>query len=169
MDSTVCARCADRGTACCTIAPGEEAVCFPLSPWEIERIAPHAPDIAWHVAEPNSLELHAMLQRLFPMEAAGLIEAFPLGRDHERLATDARGRCVLLDSFGCLLPVEARPLHCSLFPFWMKGREIMILDADCLAIGEARGPAMLFRSLAMDPDRVRSLFASLRVSLGLAA
>lgn len=169
MNDHVCARCAVCGPACCLVEPGREHLCFPLSPAEIERIAPHAPAIAWHVSETTSPELLDVLQSLFPAEAAMIAAIFPAGGAHERLATDPSGRCLLLSDSGCVLPVHARPRHCALYPFWMRGQSLMLLDSECLAIREARGTAMILRSLGMTPARVRELFAGLRASLGLAA
>ena len=169
MNDHVCARCAVCGPACCIVPPEREHLCFPLTSADIARIAPHAPAIPWHVSEPNNPGLLHTLTSLFAEDAAYIRAMFPPHGEHQRLATDERGRCLLLSDSGCVLPVAARPLHCLLYPFWMRGQSIMLMDTDCLALDEARGTAMLMRSLGMTPAMVRELYADLRASLGLAA
>jgi len=59
-----------------------------------------------------------------------------------------RGHCALLEpGVGCMLPEEAKPVACRLYPFdFDLAGEITLVDAPhCLALDEAEGPAHLLR------------------------
>ena len=164
----VCARCAERSGTCCSLDPGQEEFCFPLS--AVERAAMEAAGARpeHFDSEQNSAPFVDNLLRLFPGEEAGLRDLFPAGGRHDRLALTATGACRLLGLQGCVLPRQARPLYCRLFPFWVRGGRQMYFEfAQCQALVEGRGAAGLMRRLDMTGEGVRHLYTELRRAWGL--
>ena len=152
---------------CCVLKPGEEKVCFPLFPEEVERISKHLGHRRWLAREPNLPEFIQVMKRMFPLDQNALDGLFPPEADHHRLGTDSRGRCVFLEDTGCSLPRGVRPYHCRIFPLWMRGRRLMVLDAQCLARQEAGSLEELLESLGTSGPQVRRLFKRMRRAWGL--
>lgn len=163
----VCARCAALSGSCCTLVPGQEDLCFPLSDMEMDRIRDIAGARGWFVQEPNSASFVHHLDRLFPGEEELVRALFPPRRHHFRLATSPGGRCALLGEKGCVLPVEARPYYCRLFPVWLSGDKLFVLAGQCLAVKEATGTARLLESVNLSRPAARDLHARLRLAWGL--
>ncbi|MBI5523061.1 MAG: YkgJ family cysteine cluster protein [Desulfarculus sp.] len=159
----VCARC----RRCCTLAPGEEGLVFPLSQEDVARLDQAHGHARWREQSPNSSELLDMLAKLFPRSPAGLARAFPPGDSHWRLAVRADGRCFFLGGQGCQLTAEQRPAHCRLFPVWRLGNHILPLRVECLAIAEAKDMRGLMKSLDLDVALVKELFARIQRAWGL--
>ena len=169
-DPFVCARCGARGPTCCELTPGTEEVCFPVSDYERERIQECVPDLGGFALQPNTALFIENLLRLFPDQRRTIRDVFPPGGMHYRLEVDKKGRCVFLGEQGCMIPQEARPLYCRLFPFWTaENGQITILEIDrCLAQQENKSPGKLFSAFATSQSKVRSLHSELRIAWGFA-
>jgi len=163
----VCARCAAGRPGCCVLKPGEEKIVFPLFPEEVERISAYLGHRRWLAQEPNRPEFVQVMKRMFPLDQAAVEALFPPGGGHYRLGTDSGGRCVFLEDEGCCLPREIRPYHCRIFPLWMRGRRLMVLEAECLARREAKTLEELLQSLGTSGPEVRELFRRMRRAWGL--
>ena len=167
-EADACRRCAESSGTCCTLSPGEEEYCFPLSGRE-------RADMEAAGAEPDSFSPQANTQafldnicRLFPGEVAKIQALFPAGGSHDRLAVSPDGACLLLGPNGCSLPRAARPLYCRLFPFWVRtGRQMYFEFKDCQALRESRGGAGLLKRLGMTEQGVFDLYHRLREAWGL--
>lgn len=168
QDAYVCARCAAAGPTCCRLAPGQEDLCFPVSEMERQRIVEFGPRRGGLTGAPNSKSFLDNLLRLFPADRAALAGRFPPHGDHLRLATLADGACVFLGQEGCLLPREARPYYCRLFPFWISAGAVTAFVAKgCLACSEGRTVADMLELLEMNPGKVRELHGRMRLAWGL--
>jgi Fe-S-cluster containining protein len=168
-DPAICARCAEKGPTCCRLEPGQEEFCFPLSAIERDRILDCSQN--WKGAfaqEPNSREFVDNLRSLFPADRRAIREIFPLTKYHIRLATRNDGSCRLLGKSGCMLPVEARPYYCRLFPLWVVNERITIFDYNrCEARNETDDATEMLRLLGMTRARVFELHGRLRLAWGL--
>lgn len=165
---TVCARCAKRCGTCCTLIPGQEEFCFPLSPRERAAMEAAGAEGACFARQANTPDFLSSVSRLFPGEEAAIAALFPPEGAHDRLAIDAQGACRLLGPKGCVLPRAARPLYCRLFPFWIRaGRELFFEFEDCEAQREAGGGASLKLRLGMNRDEIRQTYQELRTAWGL--
>lgn len=165
--SLVCARCAEIQTSCCEINPGEDGLLFPLFPEEVERICKYTGREDWVVNEPNVDRFAAVMKRAFPHDAAAVEAIFASTENHQRLGLTKDGVCVFIGEKGCTLPRNVRPYHCRLFPLWMRGKRIMVLEAVCLARREAKSLDQLLESIRTDRAEIRETFRLLRKSWGL--
>lgn len=163
----VCARCAAQGRGCCVITPAQDELAFPVFEEERARISDHVGHDRGFFRSPNTQGFWTMLETLFPGEEAVLRERFPEWSAHFRLATDEDGTCAFLGRGGCTLPAEVRPAHCRLFPAWVLHGSLVFTAGPCLAKEEARGVAMLLRSVNITPALARELYQRLRRYLGL--
>jgi Fe-S-cluster containining protein len=164
----VCARCAAAGPTCCRLEPGQEEHCFPVSEIESHRILEADAGTGAFASEPNTTAFKANLRKLFPGIGQVVDALFPLNKHHLRLATDASGACKLLGPAGCVLPREARPYYCRLFPFWVLGGRLHVFEAaSCLVRREHRGQAGLLAALSTTESEVRRLHGRLRMAWGL--
>ncbi len=167
-DPAVCKRCALAGPTCCILTPGQEEFCFPLAVAEKDRIQELAPDQGGFALEPNSKAFVDMLLRLFPDERELVRSLFPENKFHFRLAVDKEGKCRFLGQNGCVVPLEARPYYCRLFPFWMVGDQVTVFDmAACLARKEGVHRNGIMDLLGASPAQVRDLMGRLRLVWGL--
>jgi len=169
LPTSVCARCARQGGACCRLDPGGGGVCFPVSAMEWDRIL----DVVGgtrgaFVQEPNSPPFLDAMRRLFPGEGRVVAALFPAHQFHLRLATTSHGDCVFLGPQGCSLPREARPYYCRLFPLWMQGDRLTLLHTPrCLALREGGVAEEVLGVLHMRERDVRTLHGRLRLAWGL--
>lgn len=167
-DAEVCARCARGSGTCCTLSPGQEEFCFPLS--AAERAAMEAAGAGpecFHRQE-NTPGFVDNLCRLFPGEDEALRALFPPGESHDRLGLTDTLACRLLGPGGCALSREARPYYCRLFPFWVRGGAVLYFDfQQCLAVRERRGSGQMYTALGMGEGDARELYACLRQAWGL--
>jgi Fe-S-cluster containining protein len=168
-DPHVCARCAHIGDTCCRLSPGEEALCFPLSEAEKNRILDCAEGVRGvFVVEPNSGAFLGNVKKLFPGEEKLVRAAFPENKFHLRLATDTSGNCLLLSDEGCMLPREARPYYCRLYPFWsVDGKLTLMTSSRCLLQREAPSFKGIMDGLGMQVSTVLELYGRLRLAWGL--
>lgn len=168
-DEPVCARCAAAGPTCCSLTPGQEEVCFPVSEMERARIV-EADGLAvgGFVHQANTEAFLAQMGRLFPRDRKILPRIFPPGGEHLRLAVDRKGDCVFLRADGCRLPRDARPYYCRLFPFWISGGAVTAFAAPgCLVHREGRTVSRMLALLEYSEAGVRELHGRLRLAWGL--
>lgn len=168
-DSDVCARCANASGTCCSLEPGSEEYCFPLSAMERARMEDAGAHSGHFHRQANTTPFVDNLCRMFPGEAETIRSLFPPNGEHDRLAIDAGGACLLLGEQGCLLPRHARPLYCRLFPFWMRADRALFFQFDrCQAQKEAGGGgAGLMLRLGVTNAEVRTMYHELRRAWGL--
>lgn len=163
-----CRRCAEASGTCCTLSPGQEEFCFPLSARERADMEAAGAGPEMFFSQANTPAFVDNLCRLFPGEGALLRALFPAGGFHDRLAVALTGECLLLGPEGCRLPREARPYYCRLFPFWMRGGRQMYFEfKECQALRESRGGAGLLKRLGMTETGVFDLYHRLREAWGL--
>lgn len=170
VDPHVCARCGAEGSTCCKLQPGQEQHCFPMSAEERERMAPYVDGDSAFTLELNTEAFAQGLRCAFPHDKASIDALFPVDGTacHYRLATHPDGACTLLGPEGCILPREARPYYCRLFPFWVCGRKVMIFTSSCcLAQRETKAFARLAEALGMTDAEIRRLHDRLRRAWGL--
>lgn len=167
-DADACARCARSSGTCCTLTPGQEEFCFPLSALERADMEAAGAGPETFCAQENTQAFVDNLCRLFPGEEAALDALFPAGGVHDRLALSPSGACLLLGPEGCRLPREARPYYCRLFPFWIKaGRQLYFEFKECQALRESTRGAGLLKRLGMTETGVFDLYHRLRRAWGL--
>ena len=87
-DPHVCARCAASGPTCCTLTPGQEEFCFPLSEIERHRILEAGAGKGFFAQEANTSAFLDNLRKLFPGEAR--TSAWPPGRTASASSWDPR-------------------------------------------------------------------------------
>lgn len=168
IDAQVCARCAAVSTTCCTLTPGQEDMCFPVSEIERQRIVEFGPTRGGLTGAPNSSAFVDNLLRLFPRDRGHMSALFPPHGEHLRLATHPDGRCTFLGSMGCTLSREVRPYYCRLFPFWVSAGAVTAFEAkDCLAFQEGRFVSGMLPLFALKRSAVRELHGRMRMAWGL--
>lgn len=168
-ENNVCVRCAAASGTCCTLEPGQEEYCFPISAQERAAMERAGAEAGHFFREANTPVFVDNLCRLFHGESLRIRRLFPEGGFHDRVAITPEGACTLLGSQGCLLPRQARPLYCRLYPFWIRdGRELYFEFCRCQAQIEAGGGgASLLRRLSMTSEGVRHTYQELRRAWGL--
>lgn len=166
-DPFVCARCAHQGPTCCEITSGSAEVCFPLSDFERERIEKCAPDNGGFAIQANTAVFIENLYKLFPDERRQVNNLFPVNEVHTRLAITDQGKCGFLGDEGCILAKEIRPFYCRIFPFWVIGKSVSVLESStCLAQLENKTPGGMIRSLCLDLEEIFLLNEQLRKAWG---
>ncbi len=171
LNPEVCARCAQKGPTCCQLAPGQEEFCLPLSEAEINVIMRRLPGVSAEAIfspTPNSAAFMDRLNRMFPAAQTAIGQLFPQNRQHLRLITDDKGRCVFLTDSGCALPRDSRPIFCRLFPFWPANGRFQIFAYDnCLAQKEFSTLEGLMAALGTTPSTLTVLYNQLLHAWGL--
>lgn len=160
----VCIRCAAVGPTCCKTLPANRANCFPLSRAEEERLAPHAArmGVPSFATEENTPDFIRHMHALFPDRREILAAVFPLKGTHMRLSLGEKGECLLLREEGCVLPREARPWYCRLFPLWVRnGFFDYFASASCLLAHEARTLGGVFAALGVSREEAAALYRAL--------
>ncbi len=164
----ICESCASEGSTCCSLAPGTEEHCFPLSRPEWERIVEWCEHIGGFAEGPNSPAFMQNMRALFPGEERELKRLFPGHAWHMRLAVTAKGDCVFLGHEGCRLPREVRPWYCRIFPFWVRNGRVTIFTANsCLAFLQARSAQPALELFGLSEKDILRLYGQLRLSWGL--
>ena len=171
-DPSICAACAAKSHTCCYVSPGNEDQCFPLSQPEQARILPYCSSSLGgkkaFTKSPNSQEFLIAMRSLFPGEQALLDQLFPSGQYHLRMATLKTGYCAFLGEQGCILPRNARPWFCKLFPFWFQHGELTAFAANyCLVAKGAISPAGMLNIMGQEQAVVLEIFNQLRLDWGL--
>ncbi|MHC1790070.1 YkgJ family cysteine cluster protein [Solidesulfovibrio sp.] len=167
--ASVCAACAAAGPTCCSLTPGQEELCFPVSDMERTRIVEQVGlSLGAFTPQANTGAFLANLVRLFPRERAILGRLFPQEGQHLRLSVDAAGNCVFLRADGCCLPRAVRPYYCRLFPFWLSGAAVSAFAAPgCLVHRQGRTVSRMLALLDSTEADVRDLHGRLRLAWGL--
>jgi len=163
-----CQRCAEIGPTCCSLDPGDEDSCFPLSRPEWERIVNWSEDLGAFAESPNSPTFINTLRIFFPGENQKIAGLFPEYAWHMRLAVDQKGACLFLGSAGCKLPREMRPWYCRIFPFWVRKGKVILLNANkCLAFRETRTIRPALALFDTSTEDILQLYGQLRLAWGL--
>ncbi len=168
----ICRECSLATGGCCA-CPDQSEPGFPISPAEVERMAAYA-DLAAPagggadprervvMSAPNNPEFLSALEALLPRHKKAIAALFPAGGAYARPRLTAAGDCVFRGEAGCRLPREARPWYCRIFPLWMRGEAVTLLDfGDCRLCLETRSPVEAMRLLGMTALDVRTLFAAM--------
>ncbi|WP_343039415.1 YkgJ family cysteine cluster protein [Solidesulfovibrio aerotolerans] len=165
----LCGQCAAAGPTCCTLSPGQEELCFPVSDMERTRIVEQVGLVRGaFTPQANSRAFVANLARLFPRDRDTLARLFPDGGQHLRLSVDSAGNCVFLRADGCSLPSPVRPYYCRLFPFWLAGARVTAFASpDCLIHRQGRTVHRMLALLDYSEAGVRELHGRLRLAWGL--
>ena len=167
--SRTCALCAEVSLTCCQLNPGQEEFCFPLSNPEVAVLERQLPSTdGFFVTMPNSPAFLQALTHLFPFSGEILRRRFPRRSSHQRLATDADGRCAFLGGKGCVLSDEHRPLFCRLFPFWIVGEQLYIFEYErCLQIKTAQSLHEVLAAFGTTLETLGDLYDRLCLAWGL--
>jgi Fe-S-cluster containining protein len=163
--TSICAVCAQNGPTCCQLRQEYADLSFPLSRVEKETIAAYErwKEVCFTVQAANSVQLISRLKFLFPDDLDTIKTLFPENGRHERLLTNKLGYCVFLGPMGCLLPGNARPLYCRLFPFWVIGGRVAFFPFDlCQAQKATRSVKKSMMRLEVNTARTLSLYNALR-------
>ncbi len=164
----ICESCASEGATCCSLAPGTEDHCFPLSRPEWERMVEWCEHIGGFAESPNSPAFMQNMRALFPGEEQDLKRLVPGHAWHMRLAVNEKGDCVFLGNEGCRLPREVRPWYCRIFPFWVRNGRVTIFTANsCLAFLQARAVQPALELFGLSEKDILRLYGQLRLSWGL--
>lgn len=153
----VCAACHQRGTGCCFLADQDTENMFGLTKGEIELIQ-KASGLA-----PQDFVVEDLASARFMAQALAIHPVFgqtmPGGR-RLRLRVLDTGHCCFLGEQGCVLPLEARPLYCRLYPFWFTsdGRLMVLGSKTCLAQEGASSWQEVLKRLGENESRLRMLF-----------
>jgi uncharacterized protein len=153
----ICAACLrEKGAVCCEVAPGEKLATLLFA------------DIA-RIEAATGLASHRFAEReeLDPVERLAYETARPIYRGvfagNVRFGLKAKkGACVFLErGRGCVLPSEAKPLACHLYPldFDLAGKVWLVDAPHCLALDRAEGPAHLLRMLGTSKRALAKLRA----------
>ncbi len=172
----ICRECSCADGGCCR-SPTPETPGFPLSPAEVDRLAAYAhlahrppgegtitqiPLERVTMTAPNSPEFLEALEALLPRHKQDIAALFPADGAYRKLRTLPSGDCVFRGEAGCRLPREARPWYCNLFPMWVRGEAVMLMNPDgCRLCRKARSPVTAMRLLEMTAADVRRLFAGM--------
>lgn len=158
---SVCRRCGENGTACCTSPFG--VALAPLLPGEVDRLARRTGLAAQAFTDVRAID---------EVEQQALWADDPvldgLGADGQLVSLKVvDGACVFLAENGCTLGDE-RPLLCRRFPFVRTApRRIEVRPGgDCLACEEADDLPGLLVALGTDRARLRRLDQAIRRALG---
>jgi Fe-S-cluster containining protein len=167
ISPNICTRCAAGGRTCCSIEPGSEEFCFPLSEADMARIAASVGDAtSCFVHAPNTAAFADQLATLLPKYE--IRTAFPPDGHHWRLATTDQGHCVFLGVHGCVLDRSIRPMYCRLFPLWSyHGRLTWFTAEECLANKECTSLAAMLTAMHTDDTEVHALFDAMCSAMGL--
>ena len=143
-------------------------MCFPLSEMERDRILDFSGEKGAFVQEPNSSQFTTNLKRLFPGERSLVERSF-----HPRTSFASghpRGwRLRILGLHGCVLPRDARPYYCHLFPFWVYKRRFTLFTPEhCLAVQEGKGSVQLVEEvMGVSLSELAMHHGKLRLAWGL--
>ena len=170
-DPMVCGLCSHDGDMCCRCKTGEKELLPPLSDLELNKLeaALTREEFQTAVTEAaNTLLFLKQVRRLFIDGRGGDVQrVFPSSGTHRRLSINEDGFCTLLGPEGCVLPREARPFICRLYPFWFTGHQLQVFqNPGCLALNQSRTVSGLCQQLGTSPEELRSLHGKLRQAWG---
>lgn len=152
----VCARCHELQQGCC-FSFNDTSQVFSLLSMEVTRIsqASGMAGGAFTTRDEISPQFRELLLALNPALAATVP-----GNQRTRLKILPNGHCFFLTEHGCLLPVEARPYYCRIYPFWITtgGRLFVLMNANCLAQKKAPTWQHVLEKMEMDEEKLRNMF-----------
>ncbi|WDP89760.1 MAG: hypothetical protein HUN04_08570 [Desulfobacter sp.] len=157
----ICAQCDATNRSCCTLrAEDNDGMPTPVSEPEVVKIlAAQGHQRREEILDirPNSEQFTHQMTLLFPDMADYIHHAFPMSGHHMELKTQGDA-CIFKDDQGCLLPNEARPHFCRIYPFWFFGSEPQIFqDHNCLALQKNRTIPEVLLSLGTNADTLRRI------------
>jgi len=157
--------------SCCTLrAENNEGLPAPVSEPEIERILrtfKQKKRESFLDHRTNSPQFISQMSILFPDMANSAHNVFPVNGMHFDLKTQGDA-CVFKESNGCLLPEEARPHFCRIYPFWFFDDDPQIFeDSNCLALERCQTISEVILSLGTNPEKLRQIHAQICEDWGL--
>lgn len=161
----ICAICAQNGPTCCQLGQEQTGILFPISAVEKDIISDSGRWKSGNFIDraPNSSRFISHLKYLFPNDQKKIRNIFPQHGHHECLLTDKKGHCIFLGPTGCLLPNEARPLYCRLFPFWVIDGRVAHFHFDLCQAQKGDKPVKdIIMSLKANAPGIISLYKTLR-------
>ena len=168
----ICRECSLQTGGCCrSVDPC--AAGFPLSLPELERLMAYAgladqsveaesPLDRVSMTAPNDTEFLQAMNALLPRHKKAIAALFPPGGVYRKPRLLPSGDCVFRSEQGCRLPREARPWYCKLFPLWMRGQAVMLMNPDGCRLRQVTGsPIEAMRLMSTSAPEVRLLFAAM--------
>ena len=157
--------------SCCTLrAENNEGLPAPVSEPEIERILSFFKDKKREDLldrRINSPQFINQMSILFPDLADSVHKIFLVNGNHFDLKT-VNDECIFKEVNGCVLPDEARPLFCRIYPFWFFDDEPHVFqDSNCLALENCQTIPEVFLSLGTKPDKLKQIHARICEDWGL--
>ena len=167
----ICGQCDSMNRSCCTLrAENNEGLPAPVSEPEIGRILNFFKNKNRETLldkRRNSLQFISQMSMLFPNMADAVHTIFPVNAIHFDLKT--RGdACIFKATSGCLLPDEARPHFCRIYPFWFFDDEPQIFeDSNCLALANCHTISEVLLSLGTNSEKLKQIHARIYEDWGL--
>ena len=168
---SVCRTCDEISQSCCTFTkhPDEEDLKAPISEVEIGRILNHLSNKKMaDLFELNTNTEYFVhhIKILFPEENDSVDSIFPLNGSHFELKTKDNA-CIFKNANGCILPTEARPHFCRIYPFWFFGDTPQIFqDPKCIALKNFQTIPEVFLSLGTTPEKLSLIYSRIRHDWG---
>jgi len=167
----ICGQCDSLNRSCCTLrVENNEGLPAPVSEPEIDRILRFLKDkkreelLDSRVNSPQFIDQMAVL---FPDMADSVHKIFPVNKTHFDLKT-VEDDCIFKDRNGCVLPDDARPLFCRIYPFWFFDGEPQIFqDSNCLALESCRAIPEMLLSLGTTTEKLQQIHARIYQEWGL--
>ncbi|MCP4673736.1 MAG: hypothetical protein GY857_20810 [Desulfobacula sp.] len=163
INPDICGQCDKMNRSCCTLkAENNEGLPAPLSKPEIERILSvyknrKQEDIV--DSRVNSIQFINQMSMLFPDRVDLIHKVFPLNKKHFELKTMGDA-CIFKDIDGCLLPNQARPYFCRIYPFWFFEDQLHIFqDSNCLVLENCQTIPEVLLSLGTRPEKLKQIHA----------
>ncbi len=148
--------------SCCTLrAENNDGLPAPVSEYEIESIlntlkSKKREDLL--EKKTNSRQFINQMSMLFPDLSDSIPIVFPINKIHFELKT-VGDNCTFKDTDGCVLPVNARPLFCQIYPFWFfDGEPHIFRDSNCLALENSRTIPEVFLSLGTNTEKLKQIY-----------
>jgi Fe-S-cluster containining protein len=167
----ICSQCDSMNRSCCTLrVENNEGLPAPVSELEIKRILSVLEDNKredFLDVQTNSSQFVNQMSLLFPNMPESIQKAFPLNENHFEIKT-LEDSCFFKDDNGCLLPDEARPHFCRIYPFWFFGEEPLIFqDESCLALENCGTIGEVLLSLGTNSETLKQIHSLICEDWGL--
>ncbi len=167
----ICGQCDSMNRSCCTLrVETNDGLPAPVSELEIERILSILEDKKrqdFLDVQTNSSRFVNQMSLLFPHMPKSIQRAFPLNENHFEIKTLEDG-CVFKDTGGCLLPEEARPHFCRIYPFWFFDEEPQVFqDKSCLALETCGKIGEVLLSLGTNHETLKQIHSLICEDWGL--
>jgi len=167
----ICGQCDAMNRSCCTLrAENNEGLPAPVSEPEIDRILNYFKDKKREElldSRSNSPQFIGQMSILFPDMTDSVHDIFPVNKTHFDIKTKGDD-CIFKNSSGCVLPTEARPHFCRIYPFWFFGAELHIFqDSNCLALENCQTIPEVLLSLGTNPEKLQQIHFTICEDWGL--